>query len=188
MDKAIKQYYQQDINEKIKLTGGYTFVTWLLVLSNNQKVVFRSQQDFQTASGREIIIVDILQREKFFYETVNKKIGRICPEVYVVDGTREYHENSFCIMEYVDGIPLDSCFADFDKKKQNDILFKIGETAAKINEWAARNLLLCGRLVQLPSRCSIGLFFRPRVSLASVAFLLSFVLSLKTPEFVPFPK
>ena len=134
MDTAIKHHFGKDIKEQIQLTGGWTYQTWLLTLSDNKKVVFRTQRDFETAGGRKIIIADILQREKFFYDTVNKRIGHICPEVYAIDGTREYHENSYCIMEYIDGIPLNSCFPNFDKKKQNDILFKIGETAAKINE------------------------------------------------------
>jgi fructosamine-3-kinase len=115
------------------LTGGYTFQTWLLTLSDNQKVIFRHQVDLETGSGEILSILDILKREHFFYSNVNKAIGHICPEVYVVDGTRKLHENSYCIMEYIEGIPLNQCFEDLSEKDKKDTLYKIGEMAASIN-------------------------------------------------------
>jgi len=133
MDQAIKHYFGKEIKEQVRLTGGFTFQTWLLVLSGGQKVVFRSQRDFDTGGGRKIIIADVLERERFFYESVNKKIGRICPEVYVVDGTRELYDQSYVIMEYIEGIPLNTCFSDFDTHTKNSIFYKIGEVSAWIN-------------------------------------------------------
>ena len=133
MDKAVRHHLGKDIIERIQLTGGYTFQTWLLTLSNNQKVVFRHQMDFETGGGRNIYIADVLKREKFFYDNVNKAIGHICPEVYVVDGTHEHHENSFCIMEYIGGIPLNQCIDELDIKSKKDVLYHIGEIAARIN-------------------------------------------------------
>ena len=50
-----------------------------------------------------------------------------------MDGSREYYENSFCIMEYMPGVSLSQCFDSFDLKTKNNILYKIGEAAAKIN-------------------------------------------------------
>ena len=133
MDRAVNYHLGKEIVDKVRLTGGYTFHTWLLTLSGNQKVVFRHQRDFETGGGREISIADILEREMFFYSNVNKKVENICPEVYAVDGTREYHEDSFCIMEYIEGTPLNQCFDDFDEKAKRDILYQIGEIAARIN-------------------------------------------------------
>jgi fructosamine-3-kinase len=139
MDKAVKHHLGKKIKEKTQLKGGYTFQTWLLTLSDNQKVVFRSQRDFYTGGGRKIIIADVLEREKYFYDNINQKIGRICPEVYVVDGTRDYFDTSYCIMEYIEGTPLVSCFGDFGTKQKKDVLFKIGETAARINSMEIGN-------------------------------------------------
>jgi fructosamine-3-kinase len=133
MDKAIKHHFGKDINEKVRLTGGYTFETWLLTLSDNQKVVFRTQRDFETGGGRKIIIADILEREKFFYDNANKVIGHICPNVYIIDDSREFHDTSYCIMEYIEGTPLNICFDDFSTQTKNNILSKIGEIAASIN-------------------------------------------------------
>jgi len=93
MEKAIRHHIGKGITEKVRLTGGYDFETWLLTLSGNEKVVFRTQRDFVTGGGKEIVIADVLEREKFFYENVNSKIGHICPDVFVVDGTREHYEN-----------------------------------------------------------------------------------------------
>ena len=133
MYKAIKHHLNKNIIQRQKLTGGYTFQTWLLTLSDNQKVVFRTQKDFETSGGRKIIISDVLEREKFFYSNVNRHIGHICPEIFVIDNSCEHHGDTFCIMEYIEGTPLDKCFDNFDTKTKNDVLYKIGETAARIN-------------------------------------------------------
>ena len=134
MDKAVRHHMGKDIKERVQLTGGYMFETWLLTLAGGQKMVFRSQRDFETGGGRKIIIAEILEREKFFYESVNKSAARVCPEVYVVDGTREHHENSFCIMEYMEGTPLDQCFDGLDPLVRDDIQYRIGKIAAWINK------------------------------------------------------
>jgi len=133
MNEAIKHHLQKEIKEQTKLPGGFTFQTWLLTLSDNQKVVFRTQKDFKTGGGRDIIISEVLEREKFFYDNVNKSLGHICPEVYVVDGTRQHFDMSFCIMEYFEGTPLNACFKDFDPQAQDNISRKIGEISAQIN-------------------------------------------------------
>ena len=139
MDNAIKHHLNKSIISREQLTGGYTFSTWLLTLSDNQKVVFRHQYDFDDNSGGKILIADILNREKFFYDNVNRNIGRVCPEVYVVDGTKEYFEHSFCIMEYIEGVNLNDCFNDYDFSMQNKIRYQIGKIAAQINSIQINN-------------------------------------------------
>jgi len=134
MEHAVRHHLQKGIKEQKRLTGGYTFQTWLLTLSDNQKVVFRAQRDLVTGGGRKIVISEMLTREKYFYDNVNSRIGHICPEVYIVDGTFEHFDMSFCIMEYIEGTPLDVCFKEFDRQKQDELLWKIGETAARINK------------------------------------------------------
>jgi len=134
MDRAVKYYFNKDIKEKIRLTGGWK-EAWLLILSDNQKVVFRHHSDITTSGGREIIMADNFEREKFFYDGVNKELGHICPEVYIVDGTREYYENAFQISEYIEGKKLSACFReDFDEQTKNNISYKIGEVTARINK------------------------------------------------------
>ena len=133
MTDAIKHYIGKEIKNKRRLTGGYTFDTWMITLSDDQKVVFRSKKDFYTSGGRKIVIADVLERERFFYDTVNQKIGHICPEVYAVDGTYEYHDAAFCIMEYIEGTPLNIYFDNAGVEKRNRILYHIGEIAAQIN-------------------------------------------------------
>lgn len=134
MDEVIKYHFQNNIKNKIELTGGYSFKTWLLILSNNQKVVFRTRDDFVTSGGRKVTIADIFKRENFFYDNINKKIGHICPEVYIVDDTRKYYEKPYQISEYIEGTSLNLCFKDFDTQEQNNILYRIGEITAKINK------------------------------------------------------
>ena len=134
MDNAIKYHFNRGIKETVQLTGGWKG-TWLLTLSDNQKLIFRAHPDGTTSGGRKIIMADIFRREKFFYENVNKKLGHICPEVYIIDDTCEYYENSYQISEYIEGEKLSKCFRDgFDNKTKNEISYKIGEIAAKINQ------------------------------------------------------
>jgi len=133
LDEAIRHHLGKDIKDQVQLTGGYTFQTWLLMLSDNTKVVFRAQRDFDTGGGRKIVIADVLAREKFFYDTVNHTLGHICPEVYVVDGSCMHYDMSFCIMEYMEGTPLHICFDGFDLQIKRDVLYRIGELTAQIN-------------------------------------------------------
>jgi len=134
MDAAIKKHFQQGIREKTQLTGGYTFMSWLLTLESGKKVVFRTRSDFTTSGGRKIIVSDIFKREAFFYDFVNKAIGRTCPEVYVVDGTCEHYDKPFQISEYLEGQRLDLCFDSLDAQEKSEIYYKYGELAAKINQ------------------------------------------------------
>lgn len=123
MEKAIKFYFNRDIKEKIQLNNGWK-ESWLLVLSDNQKVVFRAYSNYK----------DRFEREKFFYDTVNKRIKKICPEVYVVDGTCEYYHKSYQISEYIEGNVLRYCLQEeFNDKQKREIYYKIGETIAQIN-------------------------------------------------------
>ena len=140
MDAAIYKHFHQNIKERKQLTGGYTFNTWLLVLEDGQKVIFRTRSDFITGGGRKIVIVDVFEREKFFYDSVNKSLGRICPEVYTIDGTGEYYSMPYQISEYLEGTPLNLCFDDFNEKQKEDIYFRIGEIAAGINKLEIDNL------------------------------------------------
>ena len=134
MDAAIKHHFNQTIKERIQLTGGYTFSTWLLTLDDGQKVVFRFCRDFVTGGGRKIIISDILEREKFFYDSVNKALGHICPKVYVTDGSCLHHDTAFQISEYLEGEPLDKCFDSLNGQQKNNVYLKFGEIAGKINK------------------------------------------------------
>jgi len=125
MDDAVKKHFNCDIAEKTRLEGGYTFHTWLLTFTNGRKVVFRTQKNFKTSSGRDIIITDVFEREAFFYKTINDTIGHVCPNIYLIDGTCEYFEMPYQISEYLPGQRLDLC-------EDIDIFFKYGELAAKI--------------------------------------------------------
>ena len=134
MDKAIAYHFKKNIKERVRLTGGWK-ETWLLILSDNQKVVFRTNPDFITSGGRKIVMADNFELEKFFYDGVNKELGHICPEVYIVDGTREYYDDAYQISEYIEGEKLSKCFReDFDERTKNNIYYKIGKLAAKINK------------------------------------------------------
>lgn len=138
MDRAVKHYFNKDIKEKIRLPNGWKEI-WLLVLSDNQKVVFRTYK-IRPGIAKDVIeecnkkLADIYKREQFFYENVNKKLGHICPNVYIVDDTCEYYENPYQLMEYIEGKNLSACIKeDFDEQMKQDVYYKIGEITARIN-------------------------------------------------------
>jgi fructosamine-3-kinase len=138
MDKAVKHHFNMDIIEKTKLPYGWKEI-WLLVLSDNRKIVFRTHK-IRPGTVKEVItkfnreMADTYKREKYFYDNVNKKLGHICPDVYVIDDTCDYYEYSFQISEYIEGKNLASCIKeDFNEKTRKDIYYKIGKMTAQIN-------------------------------------------------------
>lgn len=123
MEEAIYYHFQKDIKEKNKMNNGWK-ETWLLTLSDGQKIIFRAYNNYS----------DRFEREKFFYYHVNEKLGRICPEVYVIDDTCEYYDKTYQISEYLDGRPLRQCLQEeFNERQKRDIYYRIGETVAMIN-------------------------------------------------------
>lgn len=124
MEAAIKHHFNKDIKEKIKMNNGWK-ETWRLTLSDGQKVIFRACSDY----------TDYFEREKFFYDNINQKLGKICPEVYLIDGTREYYGKPFQISEYITGKSLRQCLeTEFNEREKREIYYRIGETAAMINQ------------------------------------------------------
>ena len=124
MDRAIKHYFNTEIKEKTVLENGWK-ETFLLTLCNNQKVIFRSYKNYE----------DHFEREKYFYETVNGSIGKICPEVYVVDGTCNFYDRSFQISEFLPGKSLRQCLEnEFDEDQKRNAYFRLGALTAKINQ------------------------------------------------------
>ncbi len=124
MEQAINQYFNQTIKESKKLDNGWK-ETYLLILSNEQKVVFRSCPEY----------TKVFEREKFFYDTVNADLENICPNVLVIDGSKKYYERPFQIAEYIDGISLrkllETTTSDTEKRR---LYYQLGQTVAKINQ------------------------------------------------------
>lgn len=54
--------------------------------------------------------------------------------MYVVDGTFKYFDASFCVMEYIQGTPLNVFYDQADERERNRILYRIGDMAAQINQ------------------------------------------------------
>ena len=123
MQDAIQYYFNKNISDKIRLQNGWK-ESWLLTLSDNTKVVFCTCEDY----------TDFFERERFFYDTVNHCIGKICPEVYVVDGSCKYYNKSFQISEYIDGHALRSVLQVESDDCKKALYYKIGETVARINQ------------------------------------------------------
>ena len=124
MDRVIKHYFDAEIKERIELDNGWK-ETFLLTLCNNQKVIFRSYCDY----------TEHFEREKFFYESVNRSLGKICPDVYIIDGTCNCYDKSFQISEYLPGKSLQQCLNnEFNDDQKKNAYFQLGALIAKINK------------------------------------------------------
>lgn len=123
INAVINYHFNKSIKEKIRLENGWK-ESWLLVLSNDQKVVFRACDDY----------THIFEREKFFYDSINKSIGKICPDVYVVDGSCQYFDKAYQISEYIEGKTLRHILQVNKEECKEEIYYKIGETVACINQ------------------------------------------------------
>lgn len=123
IDAVVNHHFNTGIKEKIRLENGWK-ESWLLVLPDNQKIVFRACKDY----------AHIFEREKFFYDSVNKSIGKICPDVYAVDGSCQYYDKAYQISEYIEGKSLSHILESNHTVSKEEIYYKIGETAACINQ------------------------------------------------------
>ncbi len=123
MEKAIKNCFNKDIIDKLRLQNGWK-ESWLLTLSDDTKVVFRTCDDYTA----------FFEKERFFYNTVNQSIGKVCPEVYVVDGSLQYYEKSFQISEYIQGESFRTVLESADADKKMKLYYKLGQCVAKINQ------------------------------------------------------
>lgn len=123
MQDAIRYYFNKNISDKIRLQNGWK-ESWLLILNDNTKVVFRICENY----------TDFFEKERFFYDTVNQNVGKICPEIYVVDGSCKYYNKSFQISEYIDGKVLRSVLQVENDDCKKALYYKIGETVARINQ------------------------------------------------------
>lgn len=123
MQEAIKHYFNKDIINKLRLQNGWK-ESWLLTLSDGEKVVFRACEDY----------TDFFERERFFYNTVNQNIGEVCPEVYVIDGSLQFSEKSFQISEYIQGDSFRIVLESADANKKIELYYELGQTIAKINQ------------------------------------------------------
>lgn len=123
IDAVINHHFNTGIKEKIRLENGWK-ESWLLVLSDNQKIVFRACKDY----------AHLFEREKFFYDSVNRSIGKICPDVYAVDGSCQYYDKAYQISEYIEGKSLSHILETNHNESKEEIYYKIGETVARINQ------------------------------------------------------
>lgn len=99
---------------------------YILILDNGRKIVFRAQNDYY----------EIFLREKFFYDNINRQYDKICPEVYIVDGTLRLYDKPYQISECIEGKSVDRYLADdnISENEKRSIYYKIGETIAHINK------------------------------------------------------
>lgn len=125
LNEIIQYHFKTCIKEKHELPEcrkeGY-----LLILDNGKKIVFRAENNYH----------EIFLREKFFYDNINTRYDKICPDVYVVDGTLRLYDKPYQISEYIEGRTVDRYLVD-DNISQNEkrsIYYKIGETIAHINK------------------------------------------------------
>ncbi len=133
MRNAVEWYTKKKVIEQHQLTGGFSFETWLLTLENNSKMIFRTGKDTEVENGKKFIVSDIFEKEDFFYKTVNRMFPNRCPEIYVIDKSKEIYDQSYQIMSFVEGVSLDKYLVDVTEVSMNKIFRQVGKLTAEIN-------------------------------------------------------
>lgn len=133
MRHAVELYTKQKVTEQVQLTGGFSFETWLITLENNHKIIFRTGVDTEVENGKKFIVSDVFEKEDFFYKTVNSVYKSRCPEIYLIDKSKEIYHQPYQIMSFVDGDPLDKYLVNADEVSKSKIFNQIGRVTAEIN-------------------------------------------------------
>lgn len=133
MRHAVELYTKQKVTEQVQLTGGFSFETWLITLENNQKIIFRTGVDTEVENGKKFIVSDVFEKEDFFYKTVNSVYKSRCPEIYLIDKSKEIYHQPYQIMSFVEGDPLDKYLVNADEVSKSKIFSQIGRVTAEIN-------------------------------------------------------
>lgn len=133
MKNAIELHTKKKIDEQIQITGGYSFETWLIILEDGSKVIFRTGKDAVIEGGRQFIVSDIFEREAHFYETINKAYNHRCPEILIIDDTLSLYSQPYQIMSYLPGVPLNHYLPQVNDEIMHRIYYGIGKLAAETN-------------------------------------------------------
>lgn len=133
MDSIIEQYMGSKIKESRKLSGGYSFDTWLYVLENKEKIIFRTGEDYEIENGKRFIVADLFEREYLFYELVNTYHPARCPSIYQLDISKKLMDQSYQIMSYMEGVTFDKLMPNLKQEEKSNLLYNLGQVVAQIN-------------------------------------------------------
>jgi aminoglycoside phosphotransferase (APT) family kinase protein len=139
MKHAVEMYTNQKVTEQIQLTGGFSFETWLIKLDNNQKIIFRTGMDTEVENGKRFVVSDVFEKENYFYKTVNNVYINRCPEIYLIDKSKEIYHQPYQIMSFVEGDSLDKYLVNADEASIRTIFNQIGRVTAEINNIEINN-------------------------------------------------
>lgn len=142
MRNAVEWYTKKKVIEQNQLTGGFSFETWLLTLEDNSKVIFRTGKDTEVENGKKVIVSDIFEKEDFFYKTVNPVFPNRCPEIYVIDNSKEIYDQSYQIMSFVEGVSLDKYLVNVAAVSKNKIFRQVGKLTAEINSIEINSIVI----------------------------------------------
>lgn len=133
MNKAIEKYFSLGIISKKKLSGGVSFETYLLELSNHEKVVFRAGSDYLSSLNDKIYIEDIFKREQMFYDVLREYVPVEFPKIRVIDSSGKYYHKTFEIYDYIEGVPLHQAAITACAREMVD--YDIGKIVGKIHKY-----------------------------------------------------
>ncbi len=133
LDTIIREYFGTKIEKIVSLSGGISFETKRIDLEDKRQIVFREGNDYVNSGNRPIIIRDVFEREKFFYDTVSNAIDIDCPQVVVIDDKHKYSSTTFELYTYLNGVPLNEIFEELEAKEQDEVYKEIGRLTAQMN-------------------------------------------------------
>lgn len=121
MEKVIKHHFNKKVISKTELDSRHE--VYLLVLEDDSKLIFRAETNYY----------DIFIKEKYFFDEINKSIGKVCPEVLFINKGSCLYNKDFQIEEFIEGITLNEYLFKCSDEEKRIIYFKIGQLVAKVH-------------------------------------------------------
>lgn len=163
---VIKHYCKCDVKSIQKMSGGISFEVNKLLLQDGRKMILRYGRDYINTGNRKMIISQIYEREKYFYDTVNAKVGIMCPRIQVIDDKYPSISGTFELYEYIEGESLGDVIENFTVQEKEKVNRDIGRLVAAIN-----NLQISKEHLFIKQRGPWNLYFATRLKERLLAVL-----------------
>lgn len=163
---VIKHYCKCDVKSIQRMSGGISFEVNKIILLDGRKMILRYGRDYINTGNRKMIISQIYEREKYFYDTVNAKVDIMCPRIQVIDDKYPSIPDTFELYEYIEGESLGEVIKNFSEQDIENVNRDIGRLVAAIN-----NLQISEEHPFIKQRGSWNLYFATRLKERLMAVL-----------------
>jgi len=133
MFENLEELKKKKIIHKERLSGGFSFETWKVVLEDGENLIFRTAPRIEIEDGKVFDPYEIFNREKLFYSEVNTHHPGRCPIVYEIVENKDSDIQSYQVMSYIEGVSLEKYIKTLEDSECARLLKDVGIITAEIN-------------------------------------------------------